>query len=165
MTINGGYNTVPEYGAAAKPPVTPADTPETLRKNGYTDGEIKNIQSTGQISCATCDSRRYTDGSNDPGVSMKSPTKISPEASFAAVSSHEQEHVGRNAAKAASEGNQAVSTVRIFTSTCPECGKTYASGGETRTVTRSREKKEEENDHFFEQQFPQYEGQNFDRIA
>lgn len=70
---------------------------------------------------------------------MKSPTKLSPEAASAAVSAHENQHVVREQAKAAAEGKEVVSqSVRIFTAVCPECGKIYVSGGETRTVTRDK---------------------------
>jgi len=87
--------------------------------------------------CQTCKNRKYVDGSNDPGVSFKTPTKISPQASFSAVSSHEQEHVSRENAKALRSGREVVSqSVRIYTSVCPECGRVYSSGGKTITVTK-----------------------------
>ena len=114
---------------------------------------VKDLDGTVPLDCTTCASRTYQDGSNDPGVSFKTPTKIAPEASFAQVAGHEREHVSRNAAKASSEGKESVSTVRIFTATCPECGKTYAAGGETTTTTRSIERKQELNQHFYEKQF------------
>jgi hypothetical protein len=84
--------------------------------------------------CQTCANRKYQDGSNDGGVSFQSPTKISPGAAAAAVRSHEQEHVTRNAAKAEREGKEAHSHVAIHSAVCPECGKTYVSGGTTTTT-------------------------------
>ncbi len=94
--------------------------------------------------CKTCESRSYQDESGDPGVSMKSPTKLSPAAAGSAVRAHEQEHVTRNQAKAKQEGREILSqTVSIHTGICPECGKTYVSGGTTRTVTAA--KKENNN--------------------
>ncbi|MDE6593114.1 MAG: hypothetical protein K2K57_08655 [Oscillospiraceae bacterium] len=89
--------------------------------------------------CQTCKNRKYQDGSDDPGVSFKSATKISPEAAASAVRGHEMEHVYRNRAAAAREGKEIVSqSVVIKSAICPECGKAYVSGGETKTVTRTK---------------------------
>lgn len=99
----------------------------------------KRLKQMGVVECATCNSRTYVDGSNDPGVSFKSPSHVSPEASFGAVMSHEQEHVANEQANAKSNDAQVVSqSVRIFTSICPECGKAYASGGVTKTTVASK---------------------------
>ena len=89
--------------------------------------------------CQTCKNRKYQDGSDDPGVSFKSATKIAPEAAASAVRGHEMEHVYRNQAKAAREGREVVSqSVVLKTGICPECGKPYIAGGETRTVTKAK---------------------------
>lgn len=88
--------------------------------------------------CQTCKERKYQDGSNDPGVSFKTPTNIAPEQAAAAVRGHEQEHVVREQAKAQREGREVVSqSVTYHTAICPECGKAYISGGTTRTSTRA----------------------------
>lgn len=88
--------------------------------------------------CQTCKERKYQDGSNDPGVSFKTPTNIAPEAAASAVRGHEQEHVSREQSKAQQEGREVVSqSVTIHTAICPECGKVYVSGGTTRTTTRA----------------------------
>ena len=93
--------------------------------------------------CKTCASRTYQDGSSDPGVSFKSPSHVSPEASTAAVNSHESEHVNREQGKAASEKRVIVSqNVQIYMDTCPECGRRYASGGKTTTVTKGKQAEE-----------------------
>ena len=90
-----------------------------------------------EAECQTCAERKYQDGSDDPGVSFKTATHISPEAATAAVRGHEMEHVVRNQAKAARENREVVSqSVIIHTDICPECGRVYTSGGTTRTVTR-----------------------------
>lgn len=83
--------------------------------------------------CQTCKDRKYQDGS-DEMVSFKAATHISPASSGALVRSHEQEHVS-NAYKDASLKNGKVlsATVSIHTSVCPECGRSYVSGGTTRT--------------------------------
>ncbi len=89
--------------------------------------------------CQTCKNRKYQDESDDPGVSFKSASKIAPGNVGAAVRGHENEHVVRERAKAEREGREVVSqSVVIKTAICPECGKSYVSGGETTTVTRSK---------------------------
>ena len=86
--------------------------------------------------CETCKNRKYQDGS-DEMVSYKAPTHISPEAAASSVRSHEQEHVN-NAYKDAAQNNGKVVScnVSIRTSVCPECGRTYVSGGTTSTQIR-----------------------------
>lgn len=83
--------------------------------------------------CETCKKRKYQDGS-DEMVSFKSAAHISPESAAARVRAHEQEHVS-NAYKKAAEGNGKVisASVSIHTAVCPECGRTYVSGGTTNT--------------------------------
>lgn len=89
--------------------------------------------------CQTCEQRKYQDGSNDMGVSFKTPTRIAPEAAGAMVRSHEQEHVTRERAKAEREDREVVSqSVTLHTDVCPECGKVYISGGTTQTTTMSK---------------------------
>lgn len=86
--------------------------------------------------CKTCEERKYQDGSNDAGVSFKTPTRIDPSQVASAVRGHEMEHVYREQAKAKQEGRKVVSqTVTLHTAICPECGKVYISGGTTRTAT------------------------------
>lgn len=103
--------------------------------------------------CETCEKRKYQDGSDDMGVSFQTPTRIAPEQVASAVRGHENEHVVREQAKAQREDRRVVSqSVTLHTDICPECGKTYISGGTTRTVTaanaeesakdRSREEQE-----------------------
>ena len=87
--------------------------------------------------CETCESRKYVDGSNESDVSFKAPGHIDPSAAPAMVSAHERMHV----ANAVQEGNKPdaeliSATVTLKTSICPECGRTYVSGGETRTQIR-----------------------------
>lgn len=83
--------------------------------------------------CETCANRKYQDGS-DENVSFKSATNIAPEAAASAVRGHEQEHVANAYDKAKQNNGKVISaTVQIHTSICPECGKTYVSGGTTRT--------------------------------
>lgn len=101
--------------------------------------ETKNLKKQGIIPCQTCKNRKYQDGSNDPGVSFKSPGYISPGASAAVVMSHELEHVSNEKAKAQSEKREIVSqNIQIYNAICPECGKAYVAGGKTTTTSRSK---------------------------
>jgi hypothetical protein len=102
----------------------------------------KLMKKIGAVECQTCQSRKYVDGSNDAGVSFKTPTHVSPESSGAAVMSHEQEHVSREGAKARSEGRKIVAqSVQIYTDVCTECGRAYTSGGKTTTISKSENNK------------------------
>lgn len=102
--------------------------------------EAKSAQEVAEeAECKTCAERRYQDGSNDPGVSFKTPGHIDPGVSASVVRGHELEHVVRNQAEAQREDRRVVSqTVTLHTAICPECGKTYTSGGTTRTVTAAQ---------------------------
>lgn len=93
------------------------------------DGSVKKVGER----CQTCASRKYQDGS-DENVSFKAAAHISPEAAGSAVRAHEGEHVSNAYTKAAQNDGKVVSaSVSIHTSVCPECGRTYVSGGTTST--------------------------------
>lgn len=99
----------------------------------------KTLKQMGAVECATCASRTYQDGSNDPGVSFKSPTHINPAQAATAVMSHEMEHVSHEQSNAEAEDRQVISqSVQIFRNVCPECGKSYVSGGVTKTSTAAK---------------------------
>ena len=87
--------------------------------------------------CQTCKNRKYQDGSNEADVSFKNATHVSPNAAGAAVRAHEGQHVS-NAYQKAAEGNGKVinASVSIHTAVCPECGRTYVSGGTTNTMIK-----------------------------
>lgn len=87
--------------------------------------------------CETCSSRKYVDVSNDATVSFQTPTRMSPGTAESMVRAHEQEHVTKEQARAAEEGNRVVAqNVAIRYSICPDCGTSYVAGGTTTTVTR-----------------------------
>lgn len=89
--------------------------------------------------CQTCKTRKYQDGSDDPGVSFKTAQSVSKGAAEAAVRGHEQEHVVREQYRAEQNGREVVSqSVRIKYGICPECGDSYCAGGVTTTVTRAK---------------------------
>ena len=106
---------------------------------GYNQGQVSQMVRSGQITCETCQNRKYQDGS-DEMVSFKAPTHISPEAAASAVMAHEQEHVSNAYSEAGTKDAQVIqASVRIKTSVCPECGRTYVSGGETTTQIKYNE--------------------------
>ena len=97
----------------------------------------KKVQSkSSPAECQTCKERKYKDGSNE-NVSFKAAAHISPGAAGAVVRAHEGEHVSNAYTKAAQKNGKVISaSVSIHTSTCPECGRTYVSGGTTRTAIK-----------------------------
>lgn len=111
---------------------------EDLKKNLSPSAE-KRLKEIGALECSTCASRQYIDGSDDPSVSFKTGGNISPESSYSVVRGHEQEHVSNESARAKSENKEVVSqSVVLTSSSCPECGKVYVSGGTTETVTKTK---------------------------
>ena len=102
--------------------------------------DVHGVEASGSATetCSTCANRKYVDGSSEMNVSFKTPGHISAGASKAMVSSHEQEHVANARAEGSKENKELVSaTVRIRMAKCPECGVSYAAGGETTTVMRT----------------------------
>lgn len=97
------------------------------------NAEIKSLKRAGIIECETCANRKYKDGS-DEMVSFKAPGHISPQESAAKVRSHEQEHVSNAYSKASTGNGQVINcSVSLSTAVCPECGRSYVSGGLTST--------------------------------
>lgn len=109
--------------------ISPADAgdPDAVKKAG---------RKSSPEECQTCKERKYQDGS-DENVSFKAAAHISPEAAGAAVRAHEGEHVSNAYKKAAEDGGKVINaSVMIHTAICPECGRTYVSGGTTSTTIR-----------------------------
>lgn len=120
MTIGNITNTYPVYQTY-------------MPGNPKTENPLA-ISSEGE--CQTCKNRKYQDGS-DEMVSFKSASHISPESAASRVRAHEGEHVANAYGKAAQKNGDVVyAAVSIHTSVCPECGRTYVSGGTTNTAIR-----------------------------
>lgn len=121
-------------GSSAAVPSEPGteDKPVIVRNPGEST-EKKAGKKSSPAECQTCKERKYQDGS-DENVSFKAAAHIDPNAAASRVRSHEQEHVN-NAYKDAAQNNGKVVScnVSIKTSVCPECGRTYVSGGTTAT--------------------------------
>lgn len=135
-SANKQPDTMAENAASAGIVDPSSDTGEEGRVIVRNPGESTEKQAGKKSSpaeCETCKNRKYQDGS-DEDVSFKSPAHINPNAAASRVRSHEQEHVN-NAYKKAAESNGKVMScnVSIHTDICPECGRTYVSGGTTAT--------------------------------
>ncbi len=112
---------------------------DALRAEGKSESLGRSFNSeraakrAGVIECETCASRKYQDGS-DEQVSFKSAQHVDPKAAGARVRGHEQEHVSNAYDKAKQDGGKVLqASVAIHTAICPECGRTYVSGGTTTT--------------------------------
>ena len=117
-----------------KNPFQKAEDVEDARNIMKNNASEKLRKRLGFEKCETCAEREYVDGSNENDVSFKTPAHIDPSAAASAVSAHERMHV----ANAIQEGNKPDAklvsvSVSLHTSICPECGRVYVSGGETRT--------------------------------
>jgi hypothetical protein len=124
----GADKTKPVENAAGAGEAKRAEEADDTKKGGRVDKE----------ECQTCKNRKYVDGSNESDVSFKSPAHISPDSSAAVVMGHEQEHMSNAIAEGNKENKELVSaSVSLQTSTCPECGRVYVSGGVTHTTIRT----------------------------
>ncbi len=96
------------------------------------EGKISGRKSS-PAECETCKNRKYQDGSNEM-VSFKAAGHIDPDNAAMVVMGHEHEHVSNAYRKAELGGGEVErASVRLQTSICPECGRTYISGGLTTT--------------------------------
>ena len=140
---NSGQSGAQQAGGIYHPWITVDISPEGLAayakesETAETQNNVKGMKKLAALTeCQTCKNRKYQDVSNDSSVSFQTPTNISPGQSAALVLAHEYEHVSNEQAKAEEEGRRVVSqTVRLESSICPECGRSYISGGVTQTVT------------------------------
>lgn len=151
MTISGaqpygwqGYGNYGGYGTgsagAPKDAFEGAYASSPYEADKVDEGEFDTDKKLGKKSspanCETCKNRKYKDGS-DEMVSFKAAGHINPNAAASVVMSHEREHVS-NAYQKADAGNGEVvrASVQLKMDVCPECGRTYVSGGETTTQIR-----------------------------
>lgn len=117
----------------------------SLSMNGYSYGGYSNnysvngsaqddsMKANGKGECQTCENRKYQDGS-DEMVSFKAAAHISPESAASVVRAHEQEHVSNAYKQAAVKDGKVIrASVTLQTAICPECGRSYVSGGTTST--------------------------------
>ncbi|MBD5451818.1 MAG: hypothetical protein HDR25_04155 [Lachnospiraceae bacterium] len=142
MTIGSVYGYQPynsiytsPIGTSRQPQdVNPVSGVEEEKKSANPDEVKKPGRKSSPADCETCKNRKYQDGSDEGNVSFKSPSHISPESAAAKVRAHENEHVSNAYKKAAKKNGKVMNaSVSIQTAICPECGRTYVSGGLTKT--------------------------------
>lgn len=132
---NGATGTDPVAG------ISGALDARTAEPSSGRPGAVRGSDATtgiaGSHECQTCKRRKYSDRSSDPTVSFQTPTSLSPEQASTAVRAHEQQHVVHEQARARENGQRVVSqSVTIHSAICPECGRSYVSGGTTTTTTK-----------------------------
>ena len=132
-SVYGAYSA---YGTSGLSGASGVDTAATIGNQDAASSK-KVGRASSPEECQTCKNRKYQDGSNEADVSFKNATHVSPNAAGAAVRAHEGQHVS-NAYQKAAEGNGKVinASVSIHTAVCPECGRTYVSGGTTNTMIK-----------------------------
>lgn len=144
--VNGAASSTPDSHSAADPKAestSDSAASGTVNPEGKTpaekadpDEQKKAGRKSSPADCETCKHRKYQDGS-DENVSFKSAAHISPQAAGVRVRAHENEHVNNAYKKAAQNNGEVLSaTVSIHMATCPECGRSYVSGGTTNTMIR-----------------------------
>ena len=142
MTI-GSVSGYQPYNSIYTRPLEKPSQEQNINAVSGIDGEKKSanpdeVKKPGRRSspeeCETCKNRKYQDGSDEGNVSFKAAAHISPESAGARVRAHENEHVSNAYKKAAKNNGKVVNaSVTIQTAICPECGRTYVSGGLTKT--------------------------------
>ena len=143
LTPRNAENLNPALEFKTNPPFTGMEVPDTedaaMEEEFHLPGDGKSAEGVEEDQeCETCENRTYVDGSNEGDVSFKTPGHIAPEAAASKVMAHEYEHVRNAYQEDSKEDKELVNvSVSLKTAICPECGKTYVSGGETRTTMRS----------------------------
>ena len=138
--IYGGYGSFGAEAASSTGAANDAQKADVVRNPGESTRVAPGRRSS-PAECQTCKERKYQDGS-DENVSFKSAQHISPEAAGARVRAHEQEHVSNAYSKAQQNGGKVINaSVAIHTAICPECGRTYVSGGTTTTQIKYNNEK------------------------
>ncbi len=145
-------------------PGTQGSMPTDEEKSVVNPGEstvAKPGKTSSPAECQTCKNRKYQDGSNEM-VSFKAAAHISPTASASAVMSHEQEHVANAYEKAArNNGTVLAANVKLQTAVCPECGRSYVSGGTTSTSIKYSKEPDPYKDSFKDFRDKMLGGMNF----
>ncbi|MBO7333687.1 MAG: hypothetical protein J6S95_08360 [Lachnospiraceae bacterium] len=130
--VNSDFQNLSTDRAAAVQSPNTEQKPVIVENAGETTKKSPGRRSS-PAECETCKHRKYVDGS-DENVSFKAPQHIDPGSAGARVRAHEQEHVSNAYTDAAQNNGKVISAVvSIHTAVCPECGRTYVSGGLTTT--------------------------------
>jgi len=121
--VSGGYNQprhINNYGVRQAGGINGTGELHSNRAHSVETANARKADAVQKSECETCKNRKYQDVSDDPGVSFKTPTRISPAAAESLVRAHEGEHVANAQSEAAQKGGRAISTVSIHYSSCPE---------------------------------------------
>lgn len=136
---------------------------DTNRVYSNKEGYDNSIKPDGE--CQTCKNRTYRDGSNEM-VSFKTAQHISPESAASRVRAHEQEHVSNAYTKAATENGKVIrASVSIHREICPECGRSYISGGTTDTQIKYYNEENPYQKELKKQDHIKYTGMNQDILT
>lgn len=126
-----------KWQVAADPYNNISNQRDNINQDRLVQKDTEDSEDKSKTECQTCKNRKYIDGSGEANVSFKNAAHISPEAASSAVRAHEGEHVSNAYNKAATQNGEVVSaSARVQTSVCPECGRSYISGGVTDTQIR-----------------------------
>lgn len=161
MSIGIGAYYGSSYGYVGSTYGAQAEESGTIINPGESDVKAAGRESS-PAECETCKNRKYQDGSNEM-VSFKTPQNVAPQAAASAVRGHEQEHVS-NAYKKAAQNNGKVinASVSIHTAVCPECGRSYVSGGTTKTQIKYYNEDNPYQKELKAQDADKYKGMNLD---
>lgn len=172
MNISGyGTNTYTSPYGSVRPAYGHASDAQTIQGLD-TDKEEKNTAS-GRFGikdpteeCQTCKNRKYQDGSDEHNVSFKAAAHIDPDSAASAVRAHENQHVS-NAYKKAEmkDGKVLRASVTVQISICPECGRSYVSGGTTNTQIKYYNEENPYQKDLKATDGVKYTGMNVDMIA
>ena len=127
--------------------------------------ERKKDKRSPDYECEACKNRKYKDASNEM-VSFKNATHIAPAAVSSKVRAHEQEHVSNAYSKAEQNNGKVVqASVQLHTAVCPECGRTYVSGGTTTTQIKYYNEENPYQQDLKSQDSTKYAGMNVDTVC
>ncbi|MCM1089311.1 MAG: hypothetical protein NC092_02245 [Butyrivibrio sp.] len=164
LSYGAGVNYNGIYGAggsaADKSSAASSEQEGKTKLIGLDDGKKANGEE-----CQTCKNRKYKDGS-DEMVSFKTAQHISPESAASRVRAHEQEHVSNAYSEAASNNGKVLrASVSIHMSVCPECGRSYVSGGTTSTQIKYYNEENPYQKDLKATDYDKYAGMNMDLTA
>lgn len=170
--VSGFYPSYPSYTNSARSlgdSVNP-DAVDPSARSEERNVDPDKVKKAGRRSspeeCETCANRKYQDGSDEGNVSFKTAAHVSPESAGARVRAHEGEHVSNAYKKAAQKNGKVLNaSVAIHTSICPECGRTYVSGGVTNTTIKYSNEDNPYTKNQKELDAAKYKGANIDYAA
>lgn len=174
LFIGSGFDQVQKLNNVSMTPYEKEREEERLERIGIEDNkrkanpayesveEQKKDKRSPNYECEACKNRKYKDASNEM-VSFKTAQHI-PEAAVATrVRAHEQEHVSNAYKKAGQKNGKVVqASVQLHRAICPECGRSYVSGGTTTTQIKYYNESNPYQQDLKAQDASKYSGMNID---